>query len=95
MHHEPQSTLDATKHAVKILDAYYEKADLQSVVQDSCLHLSIPEQDRLLEVLHDYEDLFDGTLGDLNTKPVSFELEEGATPYCGRAFQFQRYTKKH
>jgi hypothetical protein len=30
--------------------------------------------------------LFDGTLGDWKTKPVSFELKEGEKPYHGRAF---------
>ncbi len=68
MHHEPHSTLDATKHALKILDANYEKEDLQSALQDNCLHLSIPEQNRLLEVLLDYGDLFDDTLGYWKTK---------------------------
>ena len=30
--------------------------------------------------------MFDGTLGDWKTKPVSFELKEGEKPYHGRAF---------
>ena len=30
---EPQSTLDATKHVTRILDAKYKKADLQSIVR--------------------------------------------------------------
>ena len=75
MHHEPQSTLDATKYVVKILDDNYAKADVQSVVQDNCWHLSLPEQNRLLEVLQDYRDLFDGTLGDWETMPALFELK--------------------
>ncbi len=33
-----------------------------------------------------YELLFDGTLGDWKTKPVSFQLKEGASPYHGRAY---------
>ena len=70
-----QSTLDATKCAVKIIDVNYERADLQSVVQDNCSNLSNPEQNRLLEVLQDYEDFFDGTLGDWKAKLVSFELK--------------------
>jgi hypothetical protein len=31
--------------------------------------------------------LFDGTLGDWKTKPVSFQIKEGVSPYCGQAFQ--------
>ena len=34
----------------------------------------------------EFEDLFDGTLGDWKTEPVSFELKEGSKPYHGRAF---------
>ena len=30
---EPQSTQDATKHVTQILDAKYQKADLQSIVE--------------------------------------------------------------
>jgi hypothetical protein len=41
---EPQSTQDATKSATQILDAKYNKADLQSVVRDNCKHLSADQQ---------------------------------------------------
>ncbi len=34
--HEPKSTLEATQRVVKILDAKYEKADLNAVVTDNC-----------------------------------------------------------
>ena len=37
-------------------------------------------------MLTDFEELFDGTLGDWNTEPVSFELKEGAKPYHGKAY---------
>eukprot|EP00804_Cyclotella_cryptica_P017652 CCRYP_006766-RA/>CCRYP_006766-RA protein AED:0.67 eAED:0.49 QI:0/0/0/1/0/0/2/0/211 len=86
MIHEPRSTEEATQRAVHILDAKYEKADLQSVVDTNCPHLSLQDQNKLLELLRKYEDLFDGTLGDWNTEPVSFELKEGAKPYHGRAY---------
>ncbi len=61
---EPQSTQDATKHATQILDAKYSKADLQSVVRNSCKNLSADHQKKLLQLLKNYESLFDGTLGD-------------------------------
>ena len=48
---------------VKILDAKYEKADLQAIVRDKCAHLKPKEQALLLELLTDFEPLFDGTLG--------------------------------
>ena len=42
MIHEPKSTLEAMQQVVKILDAKYEKADLNAVVADNCEYLSFP-----------------------------------------------------
>ncbi len=89
---EPQSTLEATKRLIHILDARYEKADLRAVVADNCAHLSSPEHTKLLELLQEFEELFDGTLGDWDCKPVSLQLKEGAQPYHGRPFPIP---KKH
>ena len=44
----------------------------------------------LLELLTNYEPLFDGTLGAWKTMPVSFELKEGVKPYHGRVFPIPR-----
>ncbi len=57
---KPKSTQDATKCAMRILDAKYSKADLQSVVRDNCKHLSANHQKKLLQLLMKYESLFDG-----------------------------------
>jgi hypothetical protein len=38
--------------------------------------------------------LFDGTLGDWKTKPVSFQLKEGVSPYHGRAFPVSKVHKE-
>jgi hypothetical protein len=78
---EPQSTQDATKHVTWILDAKNQKTDLQSIVRDNSKHLSADQQKKLLQLLKKYESLFDGTLGDWKTKPVSFQLKEGVSPY--------------
>ncbi len=77
---ELQSTQDATKHVTRILDAKYQKADLQLIVRDICKHLSANQQKKLLQLLTKYELLFDGTLGDWKTKPVSFQLKAGVSP---------------
>ncbi len=90
---EPQSTQDATKRAMQILDAKYSKADLQSVVRDNCKHLSANQHKKLLQLLKKYELLFDGTLGDWKTKQVSFQLKEGVTPYHGQAFPVSKIHK--
>jgi hypothetical protein len=37
-------------------------------------------------VLFRFKLLFDGTLGDWNLPPVSFELKEGMKPYHGRSY---------
>ncbi len=77
---EPKSTKEATNRVVRILDANYKKANLQEVV-DTCTHLSPEDKNMLLELLTEYEPLFDGTLGAWKTMPVFFELKEGAKPY--------------
>jgi hypothetical protein len=92
---EPQSTQDATKHVTQILDANYKRADLQSIVKDKCIHLTADQQKKLLQLLPKNESLFDGTLGDWKTKPVSFQLKEGLSPPTMAEFsQCQKSTKK-
>jgi hypothetical protein len=90
---EPQSTRDATERAKQILDAKYSKADLQTVVRDICKHLSADQQKKLLQLLKIYESLFNGTLGDWKTKPVSFQLKEGSSLYHGQAFPLPKIHK--
>jgi hypothetical protein len=90
---EPQSTQDATQWATWILDAKYSKADLQSVVRDNCKHLSADQQKKSLQLHKKYESLFDGTLGDWKTKPVSFQLKEGVSPYHSQAFPVPKIHK--
>ena len=92
--HEPASTDEATQRTVRILDAKYEKADLQSVVSENCAHLDLTEQNKLLDLLLEFEDLFDGTLGDSNTEPVSFELKEGAKLYRSRPYPVPKIHKE-
>jgi hypothetical protein len=44
-------------------------------------------------VLLKFEPLFDGTLGDWNLPPVSFELKEGMKPYHGKAYPIPQIHK--
>ena len=83
---EPTSTREATSRAVEILDANYEKADLSKIIYDTCNHLTVLQKHNLLTTLLNYKELFDGTLGDWQTEPVSFRLKPGSKPYHGRAF---------
>ena len=68
---------------MNILDAQYEKANLPDIVENECSHLNPEEKLKLLKLLTDFEELFDGTLGDWNAEPVYFQLKEGSTPYHG------------
>ncbi len=49
---EPQSTQDATERVTQILDARYQKADLQSIVKDKCIHLSADQQKEVTAATH-------------------------------------------
>ena len=93
LRNEPKSTAELTERAIKILDANYEKADLPQVVKDNCAHLSKDHQSQLLDLLTDFEDLFDGTLGTWNTEPVTFQLKEGAKPYHGKPYPVPKAQK--
>ncbi len=90
---EQQSTQNATECATQILDAKHSKADLQSVVRNNCKHLNANQQKKLLQIFKKYELLFDGTLGDWKTKPISFQLKEGVSPYHGQAFPVPKIHK--
>jgi hypothetical protein len=76
---------EATEQVVNILHANYEKTELQSVVSTNCSHLSLQDHNKLLELLTEFEELFDGTLNDGKTDHVSFKLKECAKLYHGRS----------
>jgi len=83
---EPTATLELTQRAVRILDAKYEKADLPAVVKQHSSHLNTVQQAELISLLQEFEELFDGSLGEWQTPPISLELKEDAIPYHGRAY---------
>ncbi len=83
---EPESTRNATKHVVEILDAKYDKEDLPNIVKSNCVHLRMPHCNLLLELPLMFKELFDGMLEDWKLPPVSFELKEGAKPYHSRPY---------
>ena len=81
---EPILTRKASARLEEILDANYEKADLPALVNELGSHLNVDQRNQLLKLLIEYKTLFDGTLGDWDTKPISFELKEGQKPYHAR-----------
>ena len=82
-HLEPAACLESTNRAVEILDANYEKADLGKIV-NNCAHLNGTERTMLLALLLEFEELFDGTLGDWKYIDISLELKKGETPFAQR-----------
>ncbi len=94
MANKPQSMQEATQQVVNILDANYENAGLQSIVSTNCTHLSLQDQNMSLELLTEFEEHIDGTLGDWNTEPISLELKEGTKPYHGRAYAVPKSCKE-
>ncbi len=90
---EPVSTGNTTKRVVEILDAKCDRADLPSIIKNNCAHLSTSHSNSLLALLLNFEELFDGTLGDWKLPPVSFELKEGAKPYHGRPYPIPKIHK--
>jgi hypothetical protein len=69
----------------QILDANYEKANLDELVRE-CSYLTQDEQFKLLKLLRKHEHLFDGTLGRWDGRPYNIELKPDAKPYHARAF---------
>ncbi len=70
----------------KFLMPNMKKQIFQPIVREICSRLQGFDRDKLLSVLHKFELLFDGTLGDWNLLPVSFEVDEGMKPYHGRPY---------
>ena len=81
-----KSKQDVTKCIIQITDAKYEKTDLRQVVEDNCTHLGSLERTALLELLKEFKEFFDGTLGNWDTEPINFQLKEGVKPYHNKAF---------
>ena len=82
---EPDSTQEATEIMVKIIYITYVKADLNQVA-DNATHLNSKERTLLLSLIKDYEDLFDGTLGDWSTESVDFEINPDSKQFNSRYY---------
>ena len=63
-----------------MLDAMYEKVELDNVIDESCQHLNSDKKKQLHALLSKYTKLFGGTLGLYPGNPMHIELEEGAQP---------------
>ena len=50
------------KYASPILDAKYDKVDIEEIIEEHCLHLNKAQQGQLKDILLNYYKLFDGFL---------------------------------
>ena len=91
--HESDSLDDAAQRIDKILEAKYEKANLEEIVQNSD-HLKQDEKRSLLPLLKRYEDLFDGTLGRWHDDDYDIELKPDAQPYHARSYPIPKVYEK-
>ena len=78
---------------VKIFNSNYAKADLNQVA-DNSTQLNYEEITLLPSLLEDFEDLFDGTLGDWATGPVDLELNTDYKPFNSRYHTVPRINKE-
>jgi hypothetical protein len=83
------SLQEAAERIKKILDAKYEPANLDEIVE-SCSHLTQIEQIQLKTLLKKYEQLFNGSLGTWIGDTYDIELKSDATPYYAKAFPIPR-----
>eukprot|EP00957_Ditylum_brightwellii_P148345 11293880-Ditylum_brightwellii.AAC.1 len=80
----------ATECTTKMLDASYEKDAQEKVATKECQHFNKQEKDLFLTLLKEYKTLFDGTLGDFQTTPVSFKVKEIKQPSHSKAFPIMK-----
>ena len=80
---------EASNCLKKILDAKYEKADLEEISRNQ-EQLSADEQQKLLQLLNKCATLFNSTLGKWTGTQVNLELKPDATPYHARAYPLPR-----
>ncbi len=86
---EPIST--HAKSATRMLDAKYNKAVLQLIVKDNQASKCQCQRSYCSFFIF-YESIFDGTVGDWKTKPVSFQVK-GEHLTMAKLSQCQKYTR--
>ena len=90
---EPASTREDTEQMVKITESTYEKADLMQVA-DNASHMNSEERTQLLSTLEDFDDLFDGTVGDWATETVDLYPKPDYKPFNYRYYPVPRISKE-
>ena len=92
-YHVKEEDDEALARIQRILDAKYEAADIDHIAQDQD-HLQPEERQKLRDLLKEFEDLFDGTLGKWKGPEYEIELKDGATPYHARPYPIPKAYEK-
>jgi hypothetical protein len=77
--------VEAATRIREILEAKYEKANLREIC-DKSMHLETEQQEQLFHLLSQYEELFNGELGQWDGDDYKIDLINGAMPYHAKAF---------
>jgi hypothetical protein len=80
---------EAATRIREILEAKYEKANLTEIC-DKSMHLETEQQEQLFRLLSQYEELFNGELGQWDGDDHKINLINGATLYHAKAFPIPR-----
>ena len=67
-----------------ILDAKYNKLDVEEVFTEHSSHLTLEQQNDFRELLRKHKELFNGMLGKYPGDPMHIELEPNAAPVYKR-----------
>ena len=78
---------------IKILDITYANTYLKHIVNNSN-QLNAEERTLLLRFVKDFEDLFDGTLGNRATDPINLDLKTDSRPCNSRYYMVPRINKE-
>lgn len=82
---EPEAIINSTDNLKSILEAIYEKANLDKITSEMD-HLAPSQHQALGNLLQQHCSLFDGLLGKWRMGVYRIELRPDATPYHARAY---------
>ena len=88
-HEECKAQLKEEANKTEILDAKYEKIDVEEVIENQN-HLDSGKKNQLKELIHRQIEAFKGLRGSWKGKPIEIELVEGAKPYFSKPYKIPK-----
>ncbi|KAG7357555.1 reverse transcriptase RNA-dependent DNA polymerase [Nitzschia inconspicua] len=87
---KPYNDIGNEEHAQEILDNTYGQVDFKALAEQQ-KHLALHQQNMLKELWSEYDDLFQGNLGEWPDEEVEIELLPNSSPYhCIRPIRIPR-----